>query len=71
MLAHRIETTVPEDGKLTLESLPFAPGEPVEIIVLSSRRQEADPNPYPLRGTPLRYAQPFVPVADEDWNAAA
>ena len=24
---------------------------------------------YPLRGTPIRYIDPFEPVADEDWEA--
>lgn len=32
--AHRIETTVTQDGTLTLDHLPFPAGAAVEVIVL-------------------------------------
>lgn len=34
MIAHRIETTLTEDRKLTLDNLPFRVGDTVEVIVL-------------------------------------
>jgi predicted HTH domain antitoxin len=34
MFAHRLEVTIPSNGKLYLEALPFAMGEKVEIIIL-------------------------------------
>ena len=27
------------------------------------------PNPYPLRGTPIRYVDPMEPVAVDEWDA--
>jgi hypothetical protein len=35
MRAHRLEVTVPPNGQLQLNLLPFQPGEPVEIIILA------------------------------------
>ena len=34
MFAHRIEATIPKNGKLYLDALPFAMGDQVEIIIL-------------------------------------
>nr|VFK50640.1 MAG: hypothetical protein BECKTC1821D_GA0114238_111511 [Candidatus Kentron sp. TC] len=34
MYAHRMETTVDERGAVTLDALPFTPGDEVEIIIL-------------------------------------
>ncbi|BAB77805.1 hypothetical protein NIES23_40680 [Trichormus variabilis NIES-23] len=34
MKAHRVETTLTEDGILVLTNLPFQAGEAVEIIIL-------------------------------------
>jgi hypothetical protein len=34
MFAHRIETTISQDGFLNLKSLPFSKGEHVEVIIL-------------------------------------
>lgn len=66
-VAHRIEAVLTEDGKLTLNQLPFRAGETVEIIVLSV------PTPVPptcsLKGTVVRYERPTDPVALEDWSA--
>lgn len=85
MSTHHFETKLTEDGKLTLNDLPFQAGETVEVIVTSRRpaAQEgrksfptghATPGvarlgQYPLRGTPIRYSEPTEPVADEDWEA--
>jgi hypothetical protein len=67
--AHRIETTLQNDGTLTLENLPFQAGQAVEVIILPQPRGAIGQNPYPLRGTPVRYDRPTEPVAEEDWEA--
>lgn len=69
MQAYRIETTVEQDGALTLHDLPFQEGESIEVIILSAVKGAAIPDPYPLRGTPFSYQQPTEPVADSDWDA--
>jgi len=38
MNAHRIETTLEQNGELTLRDLPFAAGDAVEVIVLETAR---------------------------------
>jgi hypothetical protein len=65
--AHRIEVVLSEDGKLSLDHLPFRAGQTVEVIVLPA----ASPTPpiHPLRGTVLRYDEPTAPVAESDWDA--
>jgi hypothetical protein len=67
--AHRIETTLQQDGTLTLEHLPFRAGQSVEVIILPQPRAAQAENPYPLRGTPIRYERPTEPVAQEEWEA--
>jgi hypothetical protein len=66
-LAHRIEITLSEDGKLLLDHLPFGAGEAVEVIILPVSRVAA---PCPAhQGMVLRYDQPTAPVAEADWDA--
>jgi hypothetical protein len=69
MKAHRIEITLTENGTLTIKDLPFQAGEAVEIIILESHSRPKEENPYPLRGTVIRYDEPFEPaVPPEDWE---
>lgn len=70
MLAHRIEATVGQDRKLTLENLPFHSGERVEVIILSQTHTNSGQNRYPLRGTDIQYIDPTEPVAQNDWEVA-
>jgi hypothetical protein len=66
--AHRIEAVLSEDGKLSLDHLPFRAGQAVEVIVLpSAQTTAAAPS---LRGTVLRYDRPTEPVAEADWDAS-
>jgi hypothetical protein len=62
--AHRIEVVLAEDGKLSLDQLPFRAGQAVEVIVLPV------PTPalgtHPLRGAVIRYDRPTEPVAGAD-----
>jgi hypothetical protein len=69
MKAHRIETTLTENGTLLLKDLPFTAGEAVEIIVLQLPSRPSESNLYPLRGTVYRYDDPFGPATPvEDWE---
>ena len=70
--AHRIETTLTQNGTLTLDHLPFQAGETVEIIVLttaSSQNRSSPQDRSSLRGTLLEYHDPLEPVAEQDWDA--
>jgi len=68
MVAYRLETVVPKNGELQLKSLPFRPGEAIEIIILEARAFKKKPAHFPLQNTVLHYADPFEPVAAEDWH---
>jgi hypothetical protein len=69
MQAHRAETTLSEDGVITLRDIPFRRGESVEVIVLPFSTAVSG-SPYPLRGAPVTLLAPTEPVADADWEAA-
>ena len=69
MNAHRVETTLTEDGSLTLKDLPFHAGDSVEIIVLARSPKTVGQASYSLRGKPVHYDSPAEPVAEEDWEA--
>ena len=68
MNAHRVETVISQDRRVTLEDLQFQVGELVEVIILQcvSKRREKDR--YPLRGTPITYINPTEPLAWGDWS---
>jgi hypothetical protein len=68
MDAHRVETTLERDGTLTLSGLPFLKGETVEIII-APKATTRDHGSYSLRGSTVRYTDPFEPVAGDDWEA--
>lgn len=69
MNAHRVETTLSEDGVITLRDIPFRRGDSVEIIVLPFAAGTSDAR-YPLRGTPVILHSPTEPVAETEWEAA-
>ena len=69
MLAHRAETTLAEDGVITLRDVPFRRGESVEVIVLPYAAPAAG-SCYPLRGAPVTLIDATQPVAEADWEAA-
>ena len=57
MVAHRVETRLQQDGKLTLDNLPFHAGEAVEIIILAAQQPVQATNRYPLRGTVVKWCR--------------
>jgi hypothetical protein len=62
MTPFKTETTLSQDGSLTLEHLPFRAGDKVEVTVLPApARLEKDPE-FPLRGKVIRYIDPTEPV---------
>jgi len=69
MNAYRIETTLKQDGTVTLDHIPFQAGEPVEIIILTRAPENKNSDNYSLRGTPVQYFDPCEPVAIDDWEA--
>jgi len=68
MKAYRAEATVSDDKSLVLKAVPFRAGDTVEVIVLEASERQQVKNPYPLRGTPIRYDDPTEPVAESDWD---
>lgn len=68
--AYRLEVVIEEDGTLTLQDLPFRAGERVEVIVLEQASKSDGAIRYPLHGTPVMYADPTEPVAEDDWESA-
>ncbi len=69
MNAHRIETAFTEDGKLSLQNLPFKKGDEVEIIIVERNLSKTASISHPLRGTVIRYDDPFEPATSvEDWE---
>ena len=70
MQAYRVETTVAQDGTLTLSNLPLRAGEAVEVIILVQPSVMLRHQQYPLRGMLVRYIDPTEPVAQADWEAA-
>ena len=67
MQAYRVETTLEQDGKVTLDDLPLHAGDSIEVIILV-RSAISGPNAYPLSGTPVQYIDPTEPVAEQDWE---
>jgi hypothetical protein len=70
MQAYRVNTTIQEDGTLTVNHLPLQAGEVVEVIILVQPSTVRPPDHYPLRGAPIAYIDPTAPVAEADWEAA-
>jgi len=68
MQTYRIEATVPTDGTLTITGLPFQAGDKVEVVVRSCKEEQKHHEPYPLRGKPIRYTDPFQSVAEGEWE---
>lgn len=70
MNAHRIETAFTENGKLSLQNLPFKKGDEVEIIIIEKSLPQTSSNLHLLKGTVTHYDDPFESVTSpEDWEA--
>ena len=71
MNTYQLTAILTEDGKLTLEDLPFQAGDKVKIIVEENYQEQTFiDNKDPLRGSILYYEDPFEPaVPEKDWEA--
>ncbi len=65
-----VRAVVQSDGKLVLDSLPFAAGETVQVQVSPAFDDPTEGGKYPLRGRhPYKYDDPFGPACDpDDWE---
>jgi hypothetical protein len=68
MKTYHIQTTVSNDGTLTIEGLPFQAGDKVEVIVRGRVAKMSNREPYPLHSKPIRYENPFESVAENAWE---
>lgn len=64
--AHRVEAVLTEDGKLSLDRLPFRAGQAVDVILLPV--PAPIPTMRPIRGAVIQYERPTEPVADDHWG---
>ncbi len=64
---HRAEVVLSQDGKLTLEDIPFRAGDSVEVTV--TVHQSPMPAGHPLSGSVLYYDRPTDPVGEAHWGA--
>jgi len=67
MQTYQVRTTISGDGVLTVTGLPFKAGEKVKVTIHSSKHPSEAQKRYPLRGTPIRYIDPFGSVAESEW----
>ena len=63
MQAYRLETVVSHNCELPFESLPFHPGEAIEVIILARSEAGEETAPSSLKGSVLKYEDPTEPVA--------
>ena len=69
MNSHRIKTAITENGKLSLQNLPFKKGDEVEIIIKQQKIETIDSEDFPLKDTVIHYEDPFEPaISPEEWN---
>ncbi|MSR51823.1 MAG: hypothetical protein EXS09_00865 [Gemmataceae bacterium] len=66
---HRVRTTLREDGKLSLDHLPFRSGDDVDVTVIPALTA-VDLASHPLRGSVLFFDRPAEPVAEEEWSVS-
>jgi hypothetical protein len=66
--AHWTEATVGKNGEVTLNGLPFSPGESVEVLVVAKTPASAGKHKS-LLGSVIEYRDPFEPVAADDWES--
>lgn len=71
MRIYSTEKVISENGTMQLESLPFPPGELVDVIVLARRKSVDGARVHTLKDSVLKYDQPLDPVADDDWDVLA
>ena len=66
MQAYWKDTAIGAEGDLHLKGLPFAPSQPVEVLVISKTPGSPAVGGRSLRDSVLDFREPFEPVAGED-----
>ena len=71
MKTYQAEVVIEQDGALRLQELPFRAGDRVQVTIQDAdRADEVVTQRYPLRGSVIRYDDPFGPaVPEDDWEA--
>ena len=62
------EATVSENGSLIIKGIPYLSGHKVEVIIKDKSPQKDMKGKYSLRGSVLKYEDPFEGVAENDWE---
>lgn len=66
-----IETTVGVHGSVTLDQLPYEPGQRVEVMIIPiATPASGGMSRYPLSGMKVEYDRPFESVDEGDWEAS-
>ena len=66
-----VHATVGAHGSVTLDDLPYEPGQQVEVTISPISSQVADQKSrYSLSGLKVEYEQPFESVSADEWEAA-
>ena len=66
MNTYKTKTIIKRNHKIEIENLPFQDGDNVNIIVTKVENEHE--SKYELRGTILKYENPFDSVAEDDWE---
>ena len=68
MATFKTRASVADNGTLTVDGLPFKPGEQVEVTIEAVEEAQEKKDRYPLRGKPYKYDRPFEGIALDDWG---
>ena len=74
MTTHKITAKVGKDGRVVLHNVPFTEGSEVEVILrpASTEGRPWPPPQHPMKGSVLRYDDPFEPACPpEEWEAVS
>ena len=66
-----VTVVVAEDGSVRVDRLPFRAGQTVDITIhpVSTTTSAPSAARYPLAGVPVEYVDPFLGVAEDDWES--
>lgn len=65
-----VQATVGAHGSVTLDQLPYEPGQRVDVTISPIRSQVTDQTRrYSLSGLKVEFEQPFESVAADEWEA--
>ncbi|MCY7361490.1 MAG: hypothetical protein LH629_05380 [Ignavibacteria bacterium] len=66
METYKIRTVIKRNHKIEIDNLPFDDGEDVNVIV--TKVEKGSDKNYELRGTFLKYDNPFDSAAEDEWE---